>query len=137
MFDFSHIDLEQFSHVSNQTMVQHLGIQLTGGGEGYLTATMPVDERTCQPMGLLHGGASAVLAETLGSIGSFIASGKPCVGLEVSVNHLKAAKKGEVVKGKAKLLHFGKRTHFWEIEITNAKEELCAKGKLGIMVLDK
>jgi len=137
MFDFSQIDLAKINAMETPTMVQHLGIQLTEGGEGYPTATMPVDERTCQPMGLLHGGASAVLAETLGSIGSFAATGKPCVGLEVSVNHLKAVKKGEVVKGKAKLLHFGKRTHFWEIEITNAKGELCAKGKLGVMVLDK
>ncbi len=135
MFDYSNFNESQLNQNNKNTLVEHLGIRMKGGGEGYLLAEMPVDERTVQPMNLLHGGATAALVETLGSVGSFIAAGGPCVGMEVSVNHLKAIPYGETAFAKAHLLHFGKKTHFWEVEVRNNKQQLCAKGKLSVMVL--
>jgi len=133
------ITLDQLNSLSENTMVSHLGIEFTELSASHLMAKMPVDERTKQPMGLLHGGASVVLAETLGSIASsLLLQGKNqyAVGLEINANHIKSAKEG-YVWGKTQSIHIGKRTHIWEISIKNDQEELVAISRLTVAVIDK
>ena len=120
------------------TMADHLGIEFTGIGEDFLTAKMPVNERTIQPMGLLHGGASVVLAETLGSIGAYCCVDREkqyCVGLEINANHIRSAKEG-FVYGKAQPLHIGRSTHVWEIKITNEEDKLVCISRITMAILD-
>ena len=121
---------------SNNTMVQHLGIEFTEVGDDFLEARMPVDARTLQPFGLLHGGASATLAETLGSIGAYhcIDENKTCVGLEINANHIRAARSGWVT-GRAMPLHLGRTTHVWEIKITDDLGDLTCVSRLTMMIL--
>ncbi len=132
-------DLNKLIKLSQNTMVEHLGIEFTEIGENFIAGKMPVDKRTIQPMGLLHGGASVVLAETLGSIGSSLCidlNTKICVGLEINANHIKSAKDG-FVYGKAELIHEGKNTHVWEIKITNEQKQLVCISRLTVAILDK
>ncbi|MGN6648297.1 MAG: hotdog fold thioesterase [Cytophaga sp.] len=135
----TNITLEELNKMGVNTMGEHLGIVFTEVGANYICGTMPVDHRTIQPMGLLHGGASAVLAETLGSIGSYLCvdiKTQACVGLNISCNHIRAAKDG-FVTGKAVLIHEGGKTHIWNIDITNDKQQLICSSRLTVMVLDK
>ena len=99
-------------------MCEHVGIEITEVGDDYLRGTMPVDHRTIQPMGLLHGGASVVLAETLGSIAANLCcdDGSYCVGLEINANHLRSATSGKVI-GTTRPIHIGRSTQVWEIKI--------------------
>ncbi len=99
---------------------------------------MPVDKRTQQPYGLLHGGASVVLAETLGSIASAfcIPANQFCVGLDINANHIKAVKEG-VVTGVVRAIHIGKKTHVWEIRIATEKKELVCISRLTMAIIDK
>jgi 1,4-dihydroxy-2-naphthoyl-CoA hydrolase len=100
---------------------------------------MPVDHRTCQPFGVLHGGASATLAETLGSIGSFCVLNPElnfCVGLEINANHVRSVSAG-FVYGTATPLHLGGSTHIWDIRILNQEEKLVCVGRLTVAVLAK
>lgn len=123
----------------NNNMTQHLGIIYTKIGENFIEGKMPVDERTKQPMGLLHGGASVVLAESLGSIASNFSIDQTkqyCVGLEINANHIKSATEG-YVHGLATAIHMGKKTHVWEIKITNDKEQLVCISRLTVAVIDK
>lgn len=117
-------------------MVEHLGIQFIEIGEDYLSARMPVDHRTVQPYGLLHGGASAALAETLGSFGCLLClpEGSRCVGLEINANHLRAMRDGEVI-GTARPVHAGRTTHVWEIRIENSAGKLVSTSRLTLLVL--
>ncbi|OON68512.1 hotdog fold thioesterase [Hymenobacter sp. CRA2] len=104
---------------SRNTMGEHLGIEITAVGEQFIEGRMPVDHRTHQPMGLLHGGASVVLAETLGSIGAVLQVDRTryaCVGLEINANHIKSVRSGYVL-GRAEALHLGRTTQIWEIKI--------------------
>ncbi|MEL6557707.1 MAG: hotdog fold thioesterase [Bacteroidota bacterium] len=120
-------------------MIEHLGIEITEIGEIFLKGTMPVDSRTKQPFGLLHGGASVVLAETLGSIASngVVDSSKyAVVGLEINANHIKSAKNG-LVSGLAKPIHLGKRTHVWEITINNDNGDLVCISRFTAAIIDK
>ena len=120
-------------------MIHHLGIEFTKLGEDYLEATMPVDQRTKQPMGLLHGGASVALAETLGSVASLLTVDQTkhaCVGLEINANHIKSVRDG-LVKGVAKPIHLGKATQIWEIKIYNEAEQLCCISRITMAILDK
>ena len=119
-------------------MLAHLGIEFTGVGTDFLSAKMPVDHRTQQPMGLLHGGASVVLAESLGSMaGQFcVGENEYCVGLEINANHLKSATEGWVY-GTAKPIHVGRKTHVWEIKISNDKEQLVCVSRITLAVLQK
>lgn len=120
-------------------MINHLGIEFTKLGEDYLEATMPVDHRTKQPMGLLHGGANVVLAETLGSVASLLTldqSKYACVGLEINANHIKSVREGKV-KGVAKPIHLGKTTQIWEIKIYNEAEQLCCISRITLAILEK
>jgi 1,4-dihydroxy-2-naphthoyl-CoA hydrolase len=121
------------------TMVEHLGIIITEVGEDFLKGTMPVDNRTVQPMGILHGGASVALAETLGSLAANLVvdgSKKYCVGLDINANHIRAVKKG-LVTGVAKALHIGSSTQVWSIEITDEGNRLVCISRLTMAVLDR
>ena len=125
--------------MSEGCMIEHLGIEIIEIGENFLKGTMPVDSRTIQPFGLLHGGASVVLAETLGSIASngvVDPSKYAVVGLEINANHIKSAKSG-LVTGLAKPIHLGKRTHVWEISIKNDHEDLVCISRFTAAIIDK
>jgi 1,4-dihydroxy-2-naphthoyl-CoA hydrolase len=121
------------------TLVQHLGIVITELGDDFIRATMPVDHRTHQPMGLLHGGASVALAESLGSMGAYLcvdASRYDVVGLEINANHIRGVKSGTVT-GTARPIHLGKSTQLWEIRITNEADKLVCISRITIAVLEK
>jgi 1,4-dihydroxy-2-naphthoyl-CoA hydrolase len=123
----------------DNTMVTHLGIEFTRVGEDFIEAKMPVDPRTHQPLGLLHGGASVALAETLGSVAASCCidqSKQYCVGLEINANHIKSIKSGFVF-GVTKPIHIGKKTHVWEIKITNEQQELICISRITMAVIDK
>ncbi|MFN3998446.1 hotdog fold thioesterase [Algoriphagus sp.] len=131
--------LDQLNLTSQNTMVSFLGIEFTSIGQNYLEATMPVDTRTKQPIGLLHGGANVVLAETLGSVASSLTIDTKkysCVGLEINANHLKAVREGKVT-GIAKPIHLGKSTQVWEIKIFNLEDQLCCISRITMAILEK
>ena len=133
------ISIEKLRDIGRNTMVEHLGIELTSLTTNTLTGTMPVNERTRQPYGLLHGGASVALAETLGSIASSCCidnTKQLCVGLEINANHVKAVREG-IVTGTASPLHIGRRIHVWEIRIENEQKELVCISRLTVSILDK
>jgi len=133
------ITLEILNKLSVNTMVDHLGIIYTAIGEDYLEAKMPVDHRTHQPLGLLHGGASVTLAETLGSVAAMCCldtNQQYPVGLEINANHIKSAKDGFVF-GTARPLHIGKKTHVWEVKIINEKKELVCVSRITLAVIDR
>lgn len=128
---------DQLNPLSKNTMGEHLGIQLTEIGEDYLKGTMPVDHRTHQPYGLLHGGASVALAETLGSVASaFVVdrSKYDCVGLEINANHVRGVREG-FVTGIARPVHLGKTTHVWDIRIHDEREKLVCISRLTVAVI--
>lgn len=133
------ITLEALNKWSKNTMAENIGIEFTAIGDDYLEATMPVDARTHQPLGLLHGGASVALAETMGSVAATCCvdvSKQFCVGLEINANHLKGVKQG-FVKGITKPIHVGKKTQVWEIRIHNQIGELICISRITLAVLDK
>ena len=120
------------------TMVSHLGIEFLEIGDDYVKARMPVDHRTHQPFGLLHGGASVALAETLGSTGAFFCinpSTHSAVGLDINANHLRGVKSGWVM-GVAKPIHCGKTTHVWEIRISDEADKLVCITRLTMAILE-
>jgi 1,4-dihydroxy-2-naphthoyl-CoA hydrolase len=120
-------------------MGDHIGIEFTEVGDNYLKAKMPVDHRTQQPYGLLHGGASATLAETMGSIASALVvdqSQYNCVGLEINANHIRGVKEGYVF-GTALPLHIGRTTHVWDIKIYDQWEKLVCVSRLTVAILKK
>ena len=121
---------------SANTAVSHLGIEFTEVGDDWLRARVPVDERTRQPYGLLHGGVSVVLAESLGSLGAFYAApeGWGAVGLDINANHLKSARSGWVT-GTARPVHIGKSTQVWAIEMVNDDGELTCVSRLTMAML--
>ncbi len=121
------------------TLMETLGIEYIDAGSDFLTAKMPVDPRVHQPMGLLHGGASAALAESVGSAASsmFIdAVTEEVRGIELSANHLKAKREG-VVYGTARIIHKGRTLHLWEIRITDEEDQLVSICKLTNIVLPR
>lgn len=125
--------------MGKNTLGDNLGIEITKIESDYVEGTMPVDHRTHQPYGLLHGGASAALAETLGSIGSHntIDSSKyASVGIEINCNHVRGKKDG-IVTGKAKLAHKGGKIHVWTIEIVDEREKLICTSRLTVMIIPK
>lgn len=124
---------------SSNTLAEQLGIEFITIGEDYLEARMPVDKRTHQPIGLLHGGASVSLAETMGSVAATLCVDQTkffCVGLEINANHLKGVREG-FVKGITKPIHIGKKTQVWEIRITNEQDELVCVSRITMAVLEK
>mgnify|MGYP005813991587 CR=1 FL=1 len=131
--------LEIINQMSQNTLVEHLGIELIELGKNYLIGKMPVDHRTHQPLGMLHGGASVALAETLGSIAATLTldpQKQYCVGLDINANHVKAVRDGFVF-GKTTPLHVGKKTQVWEIRITNEAGELVCISRITMAVLDR
>jgi 1,4-dihydroxy-2-naphthoyl-CoA hydrolase len=137
-FDAS-ITVPQLQQLAANTMGGHLGIEFTEIGENFLKARMPVDDRTRQPYGLLHGGASATLAETLGSVASaYVVDMKQyyCVGLEINANHIRSATEGYVY-GMAIPLHLGRTTHVWDIRIHDAREKLVCVSRLTVAILKR
>jgi 1,4-dihydroxy-2-naphthoyl-CoA hydrolase len=132
-------EIKTLNEMSQNTMLSHLGIEFIAIGEDFLKATMPVDHRTHQPMGLLHGGASAALAETLGSFASHLVVDSTefdCVGLEINANHVRPKTEG-MVTGIAKPIHLGSKTHIWEIRIEDERGKLICISRLTMAVLSK
>jgi 1,4-dihydroxy-2-naphthoyl-CoA hydrolase len=130
--------VEGINRMGEKTMGQHLGIEITEVGDDFVTGRMPVNEGTRQPFGLLHGGASCALAETLGSIGGAFCldtSVQMVVGIEINANHLRAARDGYVI-GTARPIHIGKTIHVWDIRITNEKGSLVCISRLTLAVRD-
>lgn len=130
--------LAELNSVKN-TMVDHLGIEVIELGDDFIKARMPVDHRTHQPMGLLHGGASVALAETLGSTGAMFCVDLAkfnVVGLEINANHIRGVRDGWVI-GTARPLHRGRTTQLWEIRITDAADKLVCISRLTMAVLEK
>ena len=120
-------------------MAEHLGIEFSEIGDDFLSATMPVDNRTNQPYGLLHGGASVVLAETVGSVASHLvvdSSQFMAVGLEVNANHLRGVKSG-FVTGTARPVHLGASTHVWEIRITDDSGKMNCISRLTVAIVKR
>lgn len=133
------LQLSDFEHWGKNTLGEHLGMQFTEIGDNYLKATMPVDKRTHQPYGLLHGGASVALAETIGSVGSALIINPDkmiCVGLEINANHVRGVKDG-FVTAIATPLHLGGSTHVWDIKIYDNKERLICVSRLTVALLKK
>ena len=128
---------EEMNRGSKNTVIEQLGIEITELGEDFLRGTMPVDERTKQPYGLLHGGSSAVLAETLASMAANLcvadAAHEQAVGLELNANHLRAATSG-VVTGTARPLHVGRNTQVWDIRIEDAAGRLVCVSRLTLAI---
>lgn len=130
---------EALNKWSPKTMAERIGIEFTAVGPDYLEAKMPVDHRTHQPLGLLHGGASVALAETMGSVAAMCCVDETkqyCVGLEINANHIRGVREG-FVKGITKAVHIGKKTQVWEIRITNESDELVCISRITMAVLDK
>lgn len=133
------LQISDFAHYSKGTMGEHLGMLFTELGPDYLKATMPVDHRTKQPYGLLHGGASVALAETLGSIGAALVIDQEnfiCVGQEINANHIRGVRSG-IVTGIAKPIHMGATSHVWEIKIYDEGEKLVCISRLTVAILKK
>ena len=136
-------DKEKILHycnsISENTLMQTLNIKYTDAGPDFLVATMPVNPSVHQPMGLLHGGASVALAESVGSAASFLfVNGEQSEvrGIEISANHVKAKRNG-LVTATARIIHKGSSIHLWEIRITDEKEALISICKLTTMILPK
>ena len=129
-------DLTQAELFSKESIVENLGIKYFERGEDYLKASMPVDKRTMQPLGILHGGASVVLAESLGSAASYMSldSSRYSVGLEVNANHIKSISSGMVI-GTARPVHLGNSTQVWDIVIKNEEDQLICLSRLTMAVL--
>jgi 1,4-dihydroxy-2-naphthoyl-CoA hydrolase len=127
----------QLQPLGKNTMGDHLGIEFTEVGEDFLKGRMPVDNRTRQPYGLLHGGASVALAETLGSVAAAFVVDRlayNAVGLEINANHLRGVREG-FVTGIARPIHLGKTTHVWEIRISDDRDKLVCISRLTVAIL--
>lgn len=133
------IKLEQLDALLGNTMASFLGLKFTEVGEDFLRMSMPVNEKTVQPYGYIHGGANCVLIETVGSIASALVidiSKEYCVGIEINANHLRSVTKGIVV-GTAKPLHLGRTTHVWEVKIHDEENRLSCAGRITVAILQQ
>lgn len=131
------VSIQALNTLSRNTLIEHLGIVFTAAGEDWISATMPVDERTRQPYGILHGGASVVLAETLGSSAGNLCvdtTSEVCVGLEINANHIRAVRAGTVT-GTARAVHVGRSTQMWDIRIEDAAGKLVCTSRLTLAVV--
>lgn len=133
------VSLDALNEMNAGTMAAAVGIEFSEIGQNHLRATMPVDERTRQPYGLLHGGASATLAETLGSVASAMVIDQQthlCVGISINANHIRSVHEG-FVHGVATALHLGSSTHVWEIRIFDDDHNLVCASRLTVAILEK
>lgn len=133
------ITVKDINAINKNTLIDTLGIEFTEVGADYIVAKMPVDERTFQPMGLLHGGANVALAETLGSAGTYLTIGTKThygVCIEINANHVGSAMEG-FVYGRAEIVHEGKTTHIWKIEIKDENHKMISMSRLTMMILER
>lgn len=134
------VGIDQINAINKNTLMEVLGIECVELGDDYLVATMPVDHRTHQPMGLLHGGANAALIETIGSMGSVLLidiENQAPVGVEINANHLGSVRSGSV-RATGRIIHAGKRTHVWQVDIIDeSTHKLVCTGRLTIMIVDR
>jgi len=134
------VELEKVNALNRNTLMEQLGIECVEIGEDYVVSTMPVDHRTHQPMGLLHGGASAALIESIGSMGSVLLidpEKEVPVGLEINANHVGGVKSGKV-KAIGKVVHAGKKTHVWQVDIFDmTTNKLICTGRLTVMIIPR
>jgi 1,4-dihydroxy-2-naphthoyl-CoA hydrolase len=131
------ISIGDFEHWRKNTLSEHIDIRFIELGDDFVKASMPVDHRTHQPYGLLHGGASAALAETLGSIASALVIDREkfmCVGIEINANHIRSARSGLVI-GTCTPLHLGSTTHVWDIRIHDEQMKLICVSRLTVAIL--
>ena len=133
-------NISVLNDISKATSVEHLGILFSEIGDDYLIASMPVDHRTIQPAGILHGGASVLLAETLGSVASSLCmeylGKKVPVGIEINASHLKSVTKG-VVSGRVTAIRIGQKIHVWNIDITDESGDIICTSRLTTMIIDR
>jgi 1,4-dihydroxy-2-naphthoyl-CoA hydrolase len=132
-------NLERLNALSANCLPGHLGIEFTEFGDDYLRARMPVERQVMQPFGLLHGGASVALAETMGSVGATLCIDpvrKICVGLEINANHVRSVRHG-YVQGTARPIHLGNSTHVWDIRIHDDHDHLVCVARLTMAILDQ
>lgn len=135
----TNISLKSLNALNSGTLMQSLGIEFIEVGADYIVGRMPVDERTFQPMGLLHGGANVALAESLGSVGTYLTldtNKHSGVCIEINANHISSSMSGYVT-GKATLLHAGKTTHVWVVEIRDEQNKLISSSRMTMMILER
>ncbi|WP_215770891.1 hotdog fold thioesterase [Haemophilus sp. SZY H35] len=129
--------LENLNQLCSNSAVSHLGIEISAFGEDWIEATMPVDHRTTQPFGLLHGGISVALAETIGSLAGYLAieENKISVGLDINAHHLRSVKQG-IVTAKATPISLNRNIHVWQIDIRDEQDKLCCVSRLTLSILN-
>jgi 1,4-dihydroxy-2-naphthoyl-CoA hydrolase len=130
------VDLERLNETSKNTLIEHLQIVYSGIGDDSISATMPVCSFTHQPLGMLHGGASVVLAETLGSVAAnfCVSDDYFCVGLDINANHVRSIREG-MVTGTAKPIHLGVTTQVWQINVYDERQRLICTSRLTVAVM--
>lgn len=131
--------LETLNRYNQDTLMETLDIRYTDAGENFLCATMPVSPRVHQPMGILHGGATAALVESVGSAASVIRINREthtAVGLELAINHIRSVSKG-TISARAEALHLGRRTHLWSVAVTDEQDRLVAQAKLTMIIITR
>lgn len=128
--------LQEIEQLAKNTMVEYLGIIITEIGDDYLKASMPVGPKTCQPMGILHGGASVALAETIGSFAASMAAppGSYCVGLDINANHLRSVQSG-LVYAVTRPIHIGRSTQVWDVRIADEEARDVTASRITIAVI--
>ena len=129
--------LDNLNQLCSNSAVSHLGIEISAFGEDWIEATMPVDHRTMQPFGLLHGGISVALAETIGSLAGYLAieENKIAVGLGINAHHLRSVKQG-IVTAKATPISLNRNIHVWQIDIRDEQDKLCCVSRLTLSILN-
>ena len=134
-------DVERLQQTMQGTLLEHLGLAIEGIGDDWISVRMPVDKRTIQPYGILHGGASVALAESLGSLASVLCIEDPSthtpVGVEINANHLRPVPEGRYVIGTLSPIRIGRRMHVWNIEIRDPDERLVCISRLTIMIVER
>lgn len=134
-------DLDELQQSMQGTLLEHLGLTLEGIGDDWISVRMPVDHRNIQPYGILHGGASVALAESLGSLASLLCIENPSthtpVGVEINANHLRPVPNGQFVIGTLSPIRIGRRLHVWNIEIRDPEDRLVCISRLTIMIVER
>jgi len=134
-------DVAELQQTTEGTLLEHLGLMIEGVGDDWISLRMPVDHRTIQPYGILHGGASLALAESLGSLASVLCIEDPSthtpVGVEINANHLRPVPDGQFVIGTLSPIRIGRRMHVWNIEIRDPQDRLVCISRLTIMIVER
>ena len=134
-------DVAELQQTTKGTLLEHLGLMIEGVGDDWISLRMPVDHRTIQPYGILHGGASVALAESLGSLASVLCIEDPAthtpVGVEINANHLRPVPEGQFVIGTLSPIRIGRRMHVWNIEIRDPQDRLVCISRLTIMIVER